>query len=181
MIPILRGAFKDLYALYEADCVTRWLRCEAVATQMANTSRRPRGTFEGLADEAQKIAEDTTQTRDLREKARLAAIARQKEIEAQDAEMQRVKTSLAEQIPGQAGTRRPRPPMNAADGRMFTLAIVGSITKALGDGLSAALQFKAAGDRWAPSRRRRSPAMPRCLRPRKTGRPTRSRRRPARC
>ncbi len=145
MIPILRGAFKDLYALYEADCVTRLARCEAVATQMANTSEALRGTFEGLADEAQKIAEDTTQTRDLREKARLAAIARQKEIEAQDAEMQRVKTSLAEQIPQVRGWyEEAKAAQNAADGRMFTLAIVGSITKALGDGLSAALQFKAA-------------------------------------
>lgn len=145
MIPILRGAFKDLYALYEADCVTRLARCEAVAKQMADTSDGLRGTFQGLADEAQKIAEDTTQTRDLREKARLAAIARQKEIEAQDAEMQQLKESLAEQIPQVKGWyEEAKAAQNAADGRMFALAIVGSITKALGDGLAAGLQFKAA-------------------------------------
>lgn len=145
MLPILRGAFKDLYNLYEADCVTRLARCEAVATKMAATSDTLRNTFQGLAEEAQKIAEATTQTRDLREKAREAAIARQKEIEAQDAQTQALKKSLEEQIPQVKGWyEEAKAAQNTADGRMFTMAIVGSITKALGDGLAAGLQFKAA-------------------------------------
>lgn len=145
MLPILRGAFKDLYSLYEADCVTRLARCEAVATQMANTSDALKCTFQGLAEEAQKIAEDTTQTRDLREKAREAAIARQKEIEAQDAQTQELKKSLDAQIPQVKGWyEEAKAAQSTADGRMFALAIVGGITKALGDGLAAGLQFKAA-------------------------------------
>ncbi len=145
MIPILRGAFKDLYSLYEADCITRLARCEAVATQMATTSDTLKGTFQGLAEEAQKIAEDTTQTRDLRESARQAAIARQKEIAAQDAQMQENKKHLEAQIPQVKGWyEEAKAAQSTADGRMFTMAIVGSITKALGDGLAAGLQFKAA-------------------------------------
>jgi len=145
MIPILRGAFKDLYSLYEADCLTRLVRCETVAKQMAATSDALKGTFQGLAEEAQKIAEDTTQTRDLREKARLAAIARRDAIEAQDAQAQELKKSLQAQIPQVKGWyEEAKAAQNTADGRMFTMAIVGSITKALGDGLAAGLQFKAA-------------------------------------
>lgn len=145
MIPILRGAFKDLYSLYEVDCITRLARCEAVATQMATTSDTLKGTFQGLAEEAQKIAEDTTQTRDLRESARQAAIARQKEIEAQDAQTQELKKSLEAQIPQVKGWyEEAKAAQSTADGRMFAMAIVGSITKALGDGLAAGLQFKAA-------------------------------------
>ena len=82
MTPILKGAFKDLYGFYEADCVGRLTRCETVATSMATTAATLKGTFKGLADEAQKIAEDTTQTRDLRRKAKEAAQTRQKEIAA---------------------------------------------------------------------------------------------------
>ena len=131
--------------MYEADCVTRLARCEAVATQMATTSDTLKSTFQGLAEEAQKIAEDTTQTRDLREKAREAAIARQREIEAQDAQTQELKKSLQAQIPQVKGWyEEAKAAQNTADGRMFTMAIVGSITKALGDGLAAGLQFKAA-------------------------------------
>lgn len=145
MIPILRGAFKDLYGLYEADCITRLSRCEAVATEMATTSETLKGTFQGLAEEAQKIAQDTTQTRDIREAARKAAITKQKEIEAQDAEMQELKKSLQAQIPQVKGWyEEAKAAQNTADGRMFTMAIVGSFTKALGDGLAAGLQFKTA-------------------------------------
>lgn len=145
MIPILRGAFKDLYSLYENDCISRLARCEAVATQMAATSDGLKNTFAGLADEAQKIAEDTTQTRDLREKSRLAAIARQKEIEAQNAETEELKKSLEAQIPQVKGWyEEAKAAQSTAEGRVFALAIVGSITKALGDGLAAGLQFKTA-------------------------------------
>jgi hypothetical protein len=145
MIPILRGAFKDLYTLHEGDCISRLVRCEKVATQMAATSDSLKNTFSGLADEAQKIAEDTTQTRDLREKAREAAVAKQKEIEAQDAETQELKKSLETQIPQVKGWyEEAKAAQSTADGRMFALAIVGGITKALGDGLAAGLQFKAA-------------------------------------
>ncbi len=145
MIPILKGAFKDLYGFYEADCVGRLTRCEAVATSMATTAETLKGTFKGLADEAQKIAEDTTQTRDLRRKAKEAAQTRQKEIAADLAEKERLKASLAEQIPQVKGWyEEAKAAQNTADGRMFALAIVGSITKALGDGLAAGLQFKAA-------------------------------------
>ncbi len=145
MLPILRGAFKDLYTLHEADCMSRLTRCEAVATKMAATSDALKDTFSGLAEEAQKIAESTTQTRDLREKAREAAIARQKEIEAQDAQTQELKKSLEKQIPEVKGWyEEAKAAQNTADGRMFALAIVGGITKALGDGLAAGLQFKTA-------------------------------------
>lgn len=145
MIPILRGAFKDLYGFYEADCVGRLTGCEAVATSMATTAEDLKSTFRGLADEAQKIAEDTTQTRDLRRKAKEAAQARQKEIKADLEEKERLKASLAEQIPQVKGWyEEAKAAQNTADGRMFALAIVGSITKALGDGLAAGLQFKTA-------------------------------------
>ncbi|HMW53464.1 MAG TPA: hypothetical protein PKD33_15350 [Rhodocyclaceae bacterium] len=145
MIPILRGAFKDLYGFYEADCVGRLTGCEAVATSMATTAENLKSTFRGLADEAQKIAEDTTQTRDLRRKAKEAAQARQKEIKADLEEKERLKASLAEQIPQVKGWyEEAKAAQNTADGRMFALAIVGSITKALGDGLAAGLQFKTA-------------------------------------
>lgn len=145
MLPILRGAFKDLYDLYEADCVTRLAGCAAVATKMAETCGALKGTFQGLADEAQKIAEDTTETRDVREASRLAAKKRQAEIEAQDAQTQELKKSLEAQIPQVKGWyEEAKAAQNTADGRMFTMAIVGSITKALGDGLAAGLQFKTA-------------------------------------
>jgi chemotaxis protein histidine kinase CheA len=145
MLPILHGAFKDLYSLYEADCLTRLARCATVATEMATTSDTLKGTFDGLADEAQKIAQGTTQTRDLREKAREAAIARQKEIEKQQAETEETKKYLETQIPQVRGWyEEAKAAQNTADGRMFTMAIVGSVTKALGDGIAAGLQFKAA-------------------------------------
>jgi uncharacterized protein YdaT len=145
MIPILRGAFKDLYSLYEADSIARLQRCEAVATQMAATSDTLKDTFQGLADEAQKVAEETQQTKDVREQARKAAIARQKEIEAQDAELQKLKDSLETQIPQVKGWyEEAKAAQNTADGRMFALAITGAITKALGDGLAAGLSFKTA-------------------------------------
>jgi hypothetical protein len=145
MLPILRGAFKDLYSLYEVDCIARLQRCEAVATQMAATSDKLKNTFQGLADEAQNVAEDTQQTKDVRETARKAAVAKQKEIEAQDAEMQETKKSLQGQIPQVKGWyEEAKAAQNAADGRMFALAITGTITKALGDGLAAGLSFKTA-------------------------------------
>lgn len=145
MLPILRGAFKFLYELHEDDCITRLARCEEVAKKMAATSSTLKNTFEGLAEETQKIAEDTTQTRDLRESARQASVKRQTEIEAQDALRQSQKKSLAEQIPQVKGWyEEAKAAQTTADGRMFTMAIVGSITKAFGDGLAAGLQFKAA-------------------------------------
>src|SRR5215472_6467437 len=145
MLPILRGAFKDLYSLYELDAVTRLQDCATVATGMAATSDRLKGTFQGLAMEAQLIAEDTTQTRDLHEKAREAAIARQNEIKRQDAALQATKAHLATQIPQVKGWyEEAKAAQNTADGRMFTLAIVGGVTKALGSAITAGLQFKAA-------------------------------------
>lgn len=145
MTPILRGAFKDLYGLYEADCLARLLKCEAVAKKMAATSEALKSTFQGLAQEAQRIAEETTLTRDLRDKARQAAIDRRKAIEKQEAEAQEIKKSLQAQIPQVKGWyEEAKAAQNTADGRMFTMAIVGSITKAFGDGLAAGLQFKTA-------------------------------------
>lgn len=145
MLPILKGAFKDLYDLYEADCLTRLMRCEAVAKDMAATSEALKGTFQGLAQEAQKVAEDTTQLRDLRAGARNAAIARRRDIEAKEVEAQEIKKALQTQIPQVKGWyEEAKAAQNTADGRMFTMAIVGSITKALGDGLAAGLQFKTA-------------------------------------
>jgi chemotaxis protein histidine kinase CheA len=145
MLPILKGAFKDLYDLYEDDCIDRLKRCEKVATEMAATASGLKNTFQGLADEAQRIAEATTLTRDLREKAREAAVERQKEIEAQEAETKEIKKQLeGEIVQTKAWYEEAKANQATAEGRVFALAIVGSITKALGDGLAAGLQFKTA-------------------------------------
>jgi hypothetical protein len=145
MLPILKGAFKDLYELEEGDCIERLKRCEKVATAMATTAAGLKTTFQGLADEAETIAEATTQTRDLREKSREAAIARQREIEASDAETKATKTQLeAEIVQAKQWYEEAKANQASAENKVFALAIVGSFTKALGDGLAAGLQFKMA-------------------------------------
>lgn len=142
MLPILKGAFKDLYSLHEDDAIARLTRCERVATSMAATAEGLKGTFQGLADEAQTIATDTATTKVTHEKARDAAIARQKEIEAQDAELQETSRALKRRIPEvKAWYEEAKAAQEKADGRMFTLAIVGSITKALGSAVTAGLQI----------------------------------------
>lgn len=145
VLPILKSAFRDVYDLNEADALARLARCGDVATQMAATAEKLTGTFDGLATEANGIAQDTTYTRDLHEKARAAADQRRLEIEALEAEMKEKRDKLAEQLPKvTAWYEEAKAAQATADGRMFTLAIVGSVTKALGSALTAAVQFKAA-------------------------------------
>ena len=141
MLPILRGAFKDLYSLHEADAVARLKRCEKVAQGMATTAEGLKDTFQGLADEAQRIATDTTTTKVSHEAARAAAIKRHQDIEAQDAKTQESAKALKKRIPQvKALYEEAKALQERADGRMFTLAIVGSVTKAVGSAVSAGLQ-----------------------------------------
>jgi hypothetical protein len=143
----LRQAFRFLYTSppREDRTITVLSRCEAQATAMADTAGRLATSFKQLADDAEGVLEGTLTARDMEEQARLAAIDRKRELNAQSEKAKTLKEEIAKQmVEVQKLVDEAREAQNKAEDRAFGLAISGNITSALGSAVQGFMSFKMA-------------------------------------
>ncbi len=145
MLSILRGAFKDLYSLHEADAVTRLARCESVATKMAESAGGLEGTFQSLVEQAGAVLQLTSETCNRHKQDRLPMQQRQLDINARDQGIKAKRAELELQMMTvKTLYEKAKAAQTAADERAFTQAIVSHITVAFGGGILDGLALKTA-------------------------------------
>lgn len=144
-LSILRGAFKDLYSLHEADAVTRLARCESVATRMAESAGGLESSFQSLGEQAGAVLQLTSETCNRHKQERLPTQQRQLDISARDQSIKAKRAELELQMRKvKALHEEATAAQTTVDERVFTQAIVSHITMAFGGGILGGLALKAA-------------------------------------
>lgn len=98
MLAVLKGVFKDLYGLYEADAITRLARCGPLTSTMVESTALLETNFQSLIAEAGEILKFTSRALEAERRDLRSLQQRQLDIDARSEQIGQARAALELQM-----------------------------------------------------------------------------------